>query len=292
MPCKHPISTANVHQAAEYVLGPLNEPQPSELDGPGSSFLPHHTSSTKPPSYKPDPSVKKQNTGSSTSTNPFRRGKVSDEKTGASTESYAISNPTNGFRSTRTSTTLPPQDPFPAIDEVPVRRSTDNARPKSKSVGGRPRRTSSLSQRYPGDKSHQPLDQLRKEDKAAHRSPHLRKQHQPRPDSVDQLDKSMSSYHHESPYDAALLVRNSSYKNSPIAALGYTNEEALKATPHDKIKDSLHDHRPLDGTAIVPPGHTDEFGQYYDYEEGTDMMRECGANYKRWPGIVSFDLGF
>lgn len=126
---------------------------------------------------------------------------------------------------------------------------------------------------------------LKKDDKLAHRSPHLRKHHQPLPDPVDVLDKSTFKYHHEGPYDAALLVRNSSYNSSPVAALKITNGEAIKATPKDKIKDSLHDHRPLDGTAIVPPGHRDVFGQLYEYEEGTDLMREPGADYKRWPGI-------
>ena len=163
--------------------------------------------------------------------------------------------------------------------------SASNSRQASTEAKGRPRRSSSLKQRYPGDTSDQPLDMLKKDNKLAHRSPHLRKNHQPRPDTVDVLDDSMPNYHHEGPYDAALLVRNTSYTSSPVAALKLTNEEALKATPDAKIKDSLNDHRPLDGTAIVPPGHRDAFGQLYDYEEGTDLMREPGADYKRWPGV-------
>ena len=126
---------------------------------------------------------------------------------------------------------------------------------------------------------------LKKDSKHAQRSPHLKKHHQPRPDQVDVLDKSAANYHHEGPYDAALLVRNSSYETSPVAALNATNKEALKATPLDKIRDSLLDHRPLDGTAMVPPGHRDAFGNLYEYEEGADLMREPGADYKRWPGV-------
>ena len=70
-----------------------------------------------------------------------------------------------------------------------------------------------------------------------------------------------------------------------MAALNLTNKEAIKATPKDKIRDSLNDHRPLDGTAMVPPGHRDVFGELYEYEEGADLMREPGGDYKRWPGV-------
>ena len=126
---------------------------------------------------------------------------------------------------------------------------------------------------------------LKKDNKAAQRSVHLRKGNQPRPDVVDALDKSGLSYHHEGPYDAALFSRNMNQTHSPVAALKMTNDEALKATPEEKIKDSLNDHRPLDGTAIVPPGHRDAFGRLYEYEEGEDMMRAHGGDFKRWPGI-------
>lgn len=117
------------------------------------------------------------------------------------------------------------------------------------------------------------------------RSPHLRKKHQPRPDQIDSLDDTLGKYHHEGPYDAALMVRNTSYKNSPVAALRQSNNEALRATPPEKIRDSLNEHRPLDGVAMVPPGHLDMFGRRYNYKEGEDMMRDLGGNYKRWPGV-------
>ena len=118
----------------------------------------------------------------------------------------------------------------------------------------------------------------------ANRSPHLRKKHLPQPDMIDRLDPSMY-YHHESPYDPALMVRNTASKSSPIAALENTNQEALKATPYEKVQDSLRGHNPLDGTAIVPPGQRDQFGNVYEYEEGTDMMRDLGGNYKRWEDV-------
>ena len=76
-----------------------------------------------------------------------------------------------------------------------------------------------------------------------------------------------------------------SYLTSPVEAVSGTNEEALKATPREKVVDSVERHRPLDGVAIVPPGLTDSTGATYNYHEGTDLMIEEG-NYKRWDGIV------
>ena len=73
--------------------------------------------------------------------------------------------------------------------------------------------------------------------------------------------------------------------NSPVEAVSGSNEEALKATPREKIKDSIERHRPLDGVASVPSGLSDRNGNTYNYEEGTDLMIE--GNYKRWPGVAS-----
>jgi hypothetical protein len=138
--------------------------------------------------------------------------------------------------------------------------------------------------------SHRPLDQLRKEAKAAHRSPHLRKRHLPGADIIDSLDRSMgTAYHHEGPYDATLMSRNMNYKNSPLEAVKDSNAEALRATPRENIRDALDKHVPLQGTAIIPPGMAGLDGKPMHYEEGTDMMREPdggGGPYKRWPGMV------
>jgi hypothetical protein len=60
-------------------------------------------------------------------------------------------------------------------------------------------------------------------------------------------------YHHEGPYDAALIARNSSWEMSPLAAVSDTTEEALKATPRENVIDAVERHRPLDGTAVWFP---------------------------------------
>ena len=130
-----------------------------------------------------------------------------------------------------------------------------------------------------------PLEFAQDEAKRSHRSPHLRKHHQPGADSIDKLD--VIGYHHEGPYDAALLARNTSYESSPLAAVTGTNAEALKATPRENVIDAVQRHRPLDGVAAIPPGQTDRFGRRYDYKEGDNMMIVDGGNYRRWPGVVS-----
>ena len=279
-------------------MDPLNGPVPSDETGPGTSFRRSDTTafpdiSEPPKKSSPSPKspivrVEEQTTGGSN--NPFRKGSGS-QKNGAVIRTQELDPSTNGSQSVRTSGDLRHEAGHRRIlseqlEDGPSRRSADEPRGKGPADTGRPRRSSSLSQRYPGDKSHLPLEILERENKLANRSPHLRKKHQPRADSIDQLDDSISRYHHEGPYDAALFVRNTSYKDSPVAALRRSNNEAIKATPEDKIKDSLNDHHPLDGTAMVPPGMRDKFGRIYHYQEGTDMQREAGGDYKRWPGIV------
>lgn len=107
------------------------------------------------------------------------------------------------------------------------------------------------------------------------------------PDIIDHLDNvGFSSYHHEGPYDAVCPERNRVSKHSPLEAVKESNEEALKATPRDKIMDCLNSHRPLDGTAFFEPGTTDRNGQFYDYEEGSNMMDDYG-HFMRLPGKVS-----
>lgn len=161
---------------------------------------------------------------------------------------------------------------------------------------GRPRRGSSLRERYPGDNSHQPLDIIRRDSKKASRSPHLRRQHLPGADTIDRLDPAVGgrAYHHEGPYDAALQgVNRMDKKHAPIAALESSNQEALKATPAENVKDAVERHKPLDGVAAVPPGQPDRLGRTYNYEEGTDMMREGTGDdpgYKRWHGVVRLPI--
>lgn len=131
---------------------------------------------------------------------------------------------------------------------------------------------------------------LKHDAKSANRAPHLRKKHTPGADSIDRLGGAAGAYHHEGPYDATLLARNTSFASSPLEAVAASNEEALRATPREMIKDSVDKHRPLDGVASVPPGMTDQYGRTYEYQEGTDMMRQDNAEggaYKRWGDVVS-----
>lgn len=167
-----------------------------------------------------------------------------------------------------------------------------DATSSSAGPSSRPRRGSSLRERYPGDHSHQPLDVIRRDSRKAARSPHLKKQSLPGADMIDRLDPAIGgrAYHHEGPYDAALLARNRDQKTAPLAALDESNREALKATPRENIRDAVERHKPLDGVAFVPPGVPDQFGRTYNYEEGADLMHEGSsgdAGYKRWPGKVS-----
>lgn len=149
------------------------------------------------------------------------------------------------------------------------------------------KRGNSLKERYPGDNSHRPLDIIRNDNKTAYRAHHLRKKNFQGADTIDRLDRTGFSYHHEGPFDAANFSRNRNEKYSPLAAVKDSNEEALRATPRENIIDALQRHRPIEGVAIVPPGMPDKFGRVYDYKEGADLMREPGADYRRWPGVVS-----
>lgn len=159
------------------------------------------------------------------------------------------------------------------------------------STGNR-RRGNSLTERFPGDNSHRPLDIIRKESKKANRSPHLKRRSQPRPDTIDSLDNVAfgGAYHHEGPFDATLASRNQNPATAPVAAVKQTNDMALKATPKEMIRDSVDRHRPLAGTAIVPSGMVGRNGEEFQYEEGSDLMVEGG--YKRWPGEVSLQFPF
>lgn len=137
--------------------------------------------------------------------------------------------------------------------------------------------------------SHRPLDTLTKEKAIADRSRHATRKHHIQPDTIDNLDNSGgTAWHHGGPYDATLYARNNS-TTSPLAALSNSNAEAIKATPKERIMDSVRGHRPLDGVAAYAPGNFDRNGNAYQYEEGENMMIEGGPEggaYKRWPGVT------
>ncbi|KAI1170008.1 hypothetical protein F4777DRAFT_592283 [Nemania sp. FL0916] len=136
-----------------------------------------------------------------------------------------------------------------------------------------------------------PLEQIKRDTKAANRSPHLRKANQPRPDQIDALDNIVPGglYHHDGPYDATLASRNRDPRHAPLAAVKEGNRAALQATPAVNITDAVTRHVPLQGTATVPSGETDPFsGKVMEYEEGADVMREpdaAGGAYKRYEHV-------
>lgn len=269
----------------------MNAPEPSSETGPGAHF-----GST----FAPNQADKTSSSASSPlgSKNPFRDSSPKHSpptKTGTSAHTRNVSSGSRerfpDYRAEAFGGHDPPRRtsgsgtrPTPSYDGVTASASGSGSGPSR-------RRTSSLRERFPGDESHKPLDVIRRDSKKAHRSPHLNKRHIPGADQIDRLDPALGgrAYHHEGPYDAALLARNTDSKTAPVAALQTSNAEALKATPKENIKDALERHKPLDGVAVVPPGVPDQFGRTYEYEEGTDMMREAtsgDAGYKRWPGKV------
>ncbi|KAI0108936.1 hypothetical protein GGR51DRAFT_114456 [Nemania sp. FL0031] len=137
--------------------------------------------------------------------------------------------------------------------------------------------------------SRTPLEQIKRETLAAHRSPHLRKGAQAPPDQIDQLDATGgAAYHHPGPYDATLASRNRDARHAPLAAVEGSNREALRATPAVNVVDAVTRRVPLQGTASVPSGQADFSGNVMRYEEGADLMREkdaAGGAYKRYDHV-------
>ncbi|KAI9732439.1 MAG: hypothetical protein M1834_001647 [Cirrosporium novae-zelandiae] len=267
------METAHDKQwASKYLLDPLNEPEPSQHTGPGTHYystLPKSKNSPTSPSHPTSPARKRPSTHVRSASSVSRNGYLLPP--GATSPDGQHSHRQDAFGSYK--------------DEVPRRSSSAREPPDTHTPSTHRRRGSSLTERYPGDLSHRPLDMLKKENKAANRAPHLRKKHLIGPDPIDSLDLTGHSYHHEGPYDAAMFSRNTNKKYSPLEAVADTNREAIKATPQEKLYDSIKHHRPLDGIAITPPGVPDEFGRYYSYKEGPNLMIEDGGNYKRWPGV-------
>ncbi|KAB8304461.1 hypothetical protein EYC80_003855 [Monilinia laxa] len=267
-------SSSDKEWAQKYSIDPLNGPEPSAETGPGSHFA-SSVPQTQSSSFGRSSSTKKTPVTTVTSY-PTPPASASPTKS-----SFSSNNPYSSHRQSAFG------DYTNSKKGGSLRQSLDE--PVGNNGKGR-RRGSSLGERYPGDMSHRPLAQLRQETKAAYRSPHLRKKHIPGADTIDSLDHTAfgGAYHHEGPYDATLMARNISYKNSPVAAVAGTNAEALKATPRENIQDSLDRHIPLSGTAVIPPGMPGPDGRIMDYEEGADLMREpdaAGGAYKRWDHV-------
>lgn len=313
-------------QAKTYILDPLTEPEPSAAMGPGTSLattniptaanpisapMGQSTNSASRNDYnapladgprpvttaqireasqreahqnkdgtrhtviemsKNQPSVSVREQGINKSNNPFRQANSpgADTKHAASSHVRRVSRENAG-----------------PVYASPPRHHSEASHSQAGASHSGHRRQSSLTPRFPGDHSDHPLDVLREENREANHAPHLQKRHLPGADLIDRLDDSGFQYHHDGPFDAALLARNTSYQSSPVAALSTTNQEAINATPKEKIKEAVNLHRPMDGTAFVPPGYEDAQGRTMHYEEGEDMMIEHGGNFKRYDGIVS-----
>jgi len=256
--------------AAKYLLDPLNAPGPSEETGPGTHFtssVPARASSV----------VKRSATSTTTAKSP--QSTTYPSPPSSASPSRSSFHPSNPYSPTHRQTAFGGY-----ADSGSNRRSLDGHTGNGK---GR-ERVNSLGERFPGDMSHRPLDQIRREAKAADRSPHLKKKHIPGADTIDSLDRIGGAYHHEGPYDATLLARNTSHTSSPVEAVRTSNAEALRATPRENIRDALDRHVPLQGTSIIPPGMAGLDGIPMDYEEGSDLMREPdapGGAYKRWADV-------
>ncbi|ETI25841.1 hypothetical protein G647_02618 [Cladophialophora carrionii CBS 160.54] len=315
------MDTGDKDWATKYLLDPLNAPEPSQEDGPGNSF---RAGATLPPVKAPQ---KPQLGRRLSKTNPYRKSSLSNTTTTEVKRSASLNSGTHGSpvtssgRGAAAGGPYPPQSypspphsarsptsagagagkNSPTVTHTPLspqslrspsqphRQEAFGAGDNASTPTGRRRRGSSLSERYPGDMSHRPLDALVKEKHVADRARHATRKHRIQPDTIDNLDLTGGggAYHHGGPYDATLFARNNS-TNSPIAALADSNAEALKATPKEKIIDSVRGHRPLDGVAAFAPGNVDRNGHVYNYEEGDNMMIEGGPEggaYKRWPGV-------
>ncbi|KAH3948157.1 hypothetical protein HBH98_206780 [Parastagonospora nodorum] len=290
-----------MERAQHALIDPLIEPDPSDETGLNthfrSTFAPQEP--ITPPGAeaisKKQPTVSVHHTGSSVETNPYRRSRASSDAknpfgdhhvTGSpSRRRYDYPSPPNSASPRREhfSSTNHRSQALGSLNDTRPRRSSNPAPVQPRS--GRPARSGSLRERYPGDMSHRPLDALRKDEKTAHRAPHLRKKNFPGADVIDRLDAAgFARYHHEGPYDAASIARNKHIKYAPIEAVRESNEEALRATPRENIADAVSKHRPLEGVANIPPGMPDRFGRVLNYEEGADLQREPGGDYRRWPG--------
>jgi len=280
--------------ASKYLLDPLNAPEPSQEDGPGNTFRPGGTVApvqAAPPDRNPSRRLSK--------TNPYRKSSLSSNTNISTSEirrSVSLHNSPKGsaggaYPSPPPSATSP-RNNAGKFSPLGSPRSPSHRQEAFGGEGGQQqghrRRGSSLSERYPGDKSHRPLDTLTKEKHVADRARHATKKHHIMPDTIDNLDHSGgTAWHHGGPYDATLFARNNT-SNSPLAAVATSNAEALKATPRERIVDSVQRHRPLDGVAAYAPGNMDRLGNVYNYEEGDNMMIEGGPEggaYKRWPGV-------
>ncbi|KAH7001197.1 hypothetical protein EDB80DRAFT_721729 [Ilyonectria destructans] len=309
-------SSSDKQWAQAYILDPLTAPEPSQETGVASSHnlaaqfkklnLSNSNSSSssisskerKEKSSKPSQKQPRNYPTPPTSASPSRSNfHPSNPFSTASESSKSISPPRSPPRSppnaARNSRRYPPNTAVTRSSSARVAQLAPPSNPRhhrSFSTGNCDlSRSSSISQRFPGDMTHRPLEILRKEARAADRSPHLRRKNIPQTDIIDSLDTIGGTYHHGGPFDAALASRNRNKKYSPAAAVHDSNMEAIRATPREYLEDALRKNRPLQGTAVIPNGMEDFSGNIMQYEEGADLMREpdaAGGAYRRYEGVV------
>ncbi|KAK0630047.1 hypothetical protein B0T17DRAFT_527377 [Bombardia bombarda] len=316
--------TVDKQWAANYILGPLHDLEPSQVCATRIKSLASSAVSKSLPTTG-SPFVRKRHSRTSSSDtveDQARLRRILLESNSFSTKPRPhsplrpkyppITRWNQGTILTRSSSVVSsrlPKNPVGTTEDKGTRRTTSLAEryPGDRShqppvtysqeimaqEGGGIRRSASLRERYPGDMSHRPLAMIQRERRAADRAPYLHTRHHKQPsDVIDALDHSgpvpETAYHHEGPFDATMQSRNTDKKYSPVEAVKSTNMEALKATPAEYLKDSLSKHVPLQGTAVIPPGMLDMSGRPMEYQEGADMMRERdagGGAYKRWDHV-------
>ncbi|KAH7313570.1 hypothetical protein B0I35DRAFT_275686 [Stachybotrys elegans] len=311
---------SNKHWARQYILDPLTAPEPSQETGPGTShYNPLHHSQSADDKRRSFRETTRQTPRKDHSIDPF-----ADPWSGYPTPPSSASpttttfHPSNPFSSAyRPSSSAEEPSKPPSSSRAASksrarepRRSPSRSRyppnsyrtpqPQPQSQYLRPERRNSLTardvnrlrERFSGDMSHQPLEILKREHRAADRLRRPRKVSET--DIIDSLDTIGGTYHHGGPYDATLASRNLNKKYSPVAAVQESNMEAIRATPREYIDDSLQRHVPLQGVALVPPGTAEPGrgafnGRVMNYREGDDLMRDAdapGGAYKRWEGLT------
>ncbi|CRK33977.1 hypothetical protein BN1708_006232, partial [Verticillium longisporum] len=142
-------------KANQYLLDPLTAPEPSQEDGPGSTFV------------NPDPLLRTFSRRNKDSTANKNETPLPTPPTSASPTRVSFQPPSNNSVSRSTST----RNHTGSRSHPP--RPEKHTRSISTPVAGF-HRPQSISQRYPGDMSHRPLDVIKREQRAADRSPHLR----------------------------------------------------------------------------------------------------------------------
>lgn len=325
---RHLIDKRLILQAQQYLLDPLTAPEPHQTDGPGTSFInpdpllrtfsarrktgkePAIDTTKRQTPLPTPPSSASPNRSSFHPSNPYSPHRYSSlsptsedgkpispppkrnsvyRRSSASPPSASPPQPAGISRSTSTRQRPTYQDAAGEPDYRSHHRTLSSQLPDQTNQANGLRRNRSINQRYPGDMSHRPLETLAREHRVASRAPHIRaRRHVPTTDTIDNLDTIGGAYHHGGPYDATLASHNLNKKYSPLEAVHDSNMEAIRATPREYIQDSLERHIPLQGTAVIPPGHRDLSGKVMDYEEGADLNREPdakGGAYKRWDGI-------